>query len=288
MDDLISMVEQSHDAVMLQRNIVNAVRRKKELCNALIDIFNFGVLDKYGGKETSRQSHIALVLDAIKMPPKIQNVKRQGIKHNHTDFYTTPMDQSLHDLDLGLIHGFEEYEGRIWRRKGKWTLYPTKEARQEAENHFINTAKNVFDFGDEYSVSHPDLLDTDIDDIDYESLPAKRITSITTKYKRSLKLSQKVAKEYDYTCQNPECLSKSISGKFSNNRSCIEVHHVVPLVCDGHDSIDNMIPLCRNCHNLFHIGVIYMNPSNYPRIKQEYIEWHNTEMYDESVHNLGE
>ena len=56
--------------------------------------------------------------------------------------------------------------------------------------------------------------------------------------KRDKSLTQKALKRDKYVCR--------ACGFFHDGK--LEVHHIIPIVQDGPDEIENLITLCRYCH----------------------------------------
>ena len=52
-------------------------------------------------------------------------------------------------------------------------------------------------------------------------------------------------------CKNPAPFTRA-----SDNSPYLEVHHVVPLVKGGEDTLENVVAICPNCHREMHFGTI--------------------------------
>ncbi len=57
---------------------------------------------------------------------------------------------------------------------------------------------------------------------------------------------REVLTEAGYRCAVPTCRTILL----------IDLHHTIPVSEDGHNTPDNLIALCPNCHALHHRGVI--------------------------------
>jgi hypothetical protein len=55
-----------------------------------------------------------------------------------------------------------------------------------------------------------------------------------------------VLHEAGYRCANPNC----------RTIITLDIHHVVQVSDSGSNEPDNLLPLCPNCHSLFHRGII--------------------------------
>lgn len=53
-----------------------------------------------------------------------------------------------------------------------------------------------------------------------------------------------IFKKYNYTCQ--------LCGRYAKGN--LHLHHIIPLGMGGTNSIDNLIPLCSECHYRIHFG----------------------------------
>lgn len=76
--------------------------------------------------------------------------------------------------------------------------------------------------------------------------------------KKRKKILKKVFERDNYTCQ--KCKIQDKTAKI------LEAHHIVPLVFEGKDELDNLITLCGNCH--------HFAPNN----RQEFEEYLKEEM----------
>lgn len=75
---------------------------------------------------------------------------------------------------------------------------------------------------------------------------------------RDQNLRKKVFERDNFTCQ--KCKFQDQSAKI------LEAHHVIPLVFNGEDNLDNLITLCADCHKFA------------PNNKQEFEEYMKEEM----------
>jgi len=75
---------------------------------------------------------------------------------------------------------------------------------------------------------------------------------------RNQSLRKQVFERDNFTCQ--KCKLKDESTKI------LEVHHIIPLVFNGEDEINNLITLCADCHKFA------------PNNKQEFDEYMKEEM----------
>jgi hypothetical protein len=87
--------------------------------------------------------------------------------------------------------------------------------------------------------------------------------------------SRSVKKENNYECQ--------ICGEtlpLSNGNRYAEAHHVHPLGEGGPDIPTNIMCVCPNHHALVDYGAIRLDPEEIDGIGREYIEYHNTEIFE--------
>ena len=63
----------------------------------------------------------------------------------------------------------------------------------------------------------------------------------------------KVLKRDDYTCQH--CKAKSSN----KNKLKLNVHHIIPKSKGGSDNLENLIVLCKDCHEALHKGLWKLN-----------------------------
>jgi rubredoxin len=99
---------------------------------------------------------------------------------------------------------------------------------------------------------------------------------------RDTQLALEIKRLYNYSCQLCGYIIE-----FENGKRYAEAHHIRPLGArhNGPDSRDNILCVCPNCHAKLDFGVIRLEPSkinNNSRqhpIRNEFIEYHNTNIY---------
>ena len=59
--------------------------------------------------------------------------------------------------------------------------------------------------------------------------------------KRNQRLKKDAFKRDNFTCQKCKIQDKTVR--------ILEAHHIIPLVMEGSDNLDNIITLCGDCHH---------------------------------------
>jgi HNH endonuclease len=120
-------------------------------------------------------------------------------------------------------------------------------------------------------------------DIQVPSEEPGRETIILNRIIRDTKLSLEVKNIYKHRCQL--CSHRL---EFDNGQGYAEAHHIRPLGSphNGPDSRDNILCVCPNCHAKLDFGGMLLDPRkintdiNAHDIRQEYIEYHNMQIYN--------
>lgn len=84
-----------------------------------------------------------------------------------------------------------------------------------------------------------------------DSVPEK-IKVISSVYKRNSDIVVEVLYRANGICE--KCKSPAPFKRAKDNSPYLEIHHVIALADGGHDSLDNTIAVCPNCHRNFHYG----------------------------------
>ncbi|MDK9761632.1 HNH endonuclease [Vibrio sp. D420a] len=79
----------------------------------------------------------------------------------------------------------------------------------------------------------------------------KTSTSTTTSYARSPEVKAWVLNRANGIC---ECCNQEAPFETEEDRPFLEVHHIIPLVDDGADTVENCAGICPNCHRMLHFG----------------------------------
>ncbi|MBW3695718.1 hypothetical protein EK599_08420 [Vibrio sp. T187] len=79
----------------------------------------------------------------------------------------------------------------------------------------------------------------------------KTSTTTTTSYARSPEVKAWVLNRANGIC---ECCNQKAPFETEEGRPFLEVHHIVPLVDDGADTVENCAGICPNCHRMLHFG----------------------------------
>ncbi|HHF2889589.1 TPA: HNH endonuclease [Vibrio diabolicus] len=82
---------------------------------------------------------------------------------------------------------------------------------------------------------------------------AKPSTSITqtTTYARDAKVKAWVLRRANGIC---ECCNEPAPFETDEGKPFLEVHHIIPLIDGGADTIENCVGICPNCHRMLHLG----------------------------------
>jgi len=82
---------------------------------------------------------------------------------------------------------------------------------------------------------------------------APRRTSVTTVIFERNPLVKAIARQRaGFRCEVPGCPTPSFPSKFAE--PYCEVHHLIPLAENGHDTIENVVCVCANHHRQLHFG----------------------------------
>lgn len=76
-------------------------------------------------------------------------------------------------------------------------------------------------------------------------------TTTTTSYARSPEVKAWVLNRANGMC---ECCNQKAPFETEEDRPFLEVHHIVPLVDGGADTVENCAGICPNCHRMLHFG----------------------------------
>ncbi|CAH7017356.1 5-methylcytosine-specific restriction protein A [Vibrio chagasii] len=76
-------------------------------------------------------------------------------------------------------------------------------------------------------------------------------TTTTTSYARSPEVKAWVLNRANGVC---ECCDNPAPFETEEDRPFLEVHHIVPLVDGGADTVENCAGICPNCHRMLHFG----------------------------------
>ncbi|MCQ8866374.1 HNH endonuclease [Vibrio splendidus] len=79
----------------------------------------------------------------------------------------------------------------------------------------------------------------------------KTSTTTTTSYTRSPEVKAWVLNRADGIC---ECCDQEAPFKTEEGKPFLEVHHIIPLVDNGADNVENCAGICPNCHRELHFG----------------------------------
>ncbi|HGY9616381.1 HNH endonuclease [Vibrio harveyi] len=79
----------------------------------------------------------------------------------------------------------------------------------------------------------------------------KTSTSTTTSYNRSPEVKGWVLNRANGEC---ECCNEEAPFETEEGKPFLEVHHIVPLVDGGSDTVENCAGICPNCHRMLHFG----------------------------------
>jgi 5-methylcytosine-specific restriction protein A len=79
----------------------------------------------------------------------------------------------------------------------------------------------------------------------------KTSTTTTTSYARSPEVKAWVLNRANGVC---ECCNQEAPFETEEGRPFLEVHHIIPLVDDGADTVENCAGICPNCHRMLHFG----------------------------------
>ncbi|KPM00578.1 hypothetical protein AN167_07575 [Vibrio splendidus] len=79
----------------------------------------------------------------------------------------------------------------------------------------------------------------------------KTSTTTTTSYARSPEVKAWVLNRANGIC---ECCNKKAPFETEEGKHFLEVHHILPLVEGGADTVENCAGICPNCHRMLHFG----------------------------------
>lgn len=79
----------------------------------------------------------------------------------------------------------------------------------------------------------------------------KTSTATTTSFARSPEVKAWVLKRANGKC---ECCKQDAPFKTEEGKPFLEVHHILPLVDGGADTVENCAGICPNCHRMLHFG----------------------------------
>ena len=150
------------------------------------------------------------------------NEQSGGLLRSAMNFYVGYLSSKKHPL--------AEKEKKGGKKKNL-----KKQAPIETENTFEAKTKSV--------ISEPAL---------YEKLEGQKYEASVTRYERNQGKRNECIAHYGYVCQVCEINFEQIYGEIGRN--FIEVHHLHP-VSQGErqiNPIEDLIPLCSNCHSMIH------------------------------------
>ncbi|MBO0161558.1 HNH endonuclease [Vibrio alginolyticus] len=79
----------------------------------------------------------------------------------------------------------------------------------------------------------------------------KTSTSTTTNYARSPEVKAWILNRANGIC---ECCNQEAPFETDEGKPFLEVHHIIPLVDGGADTVENCAGICPNCHRMLHFG----------------------------------
>ncbi|MCC4783105.1 HNH endonuclease [Vibrio lentus] len=79
----------------------------------------------------------------------------------------------------------------------------------------------------------------------------KTSTTTTISYARSPEVKAWVLNRANGVC---ECCNQEAPFETEEGRPFLEVHHIIPLVDNGADTVENCAGICPNCHRMLHFG----------------------------------
>lgn len=116
----------------------------------------------------------------------------------------------------------------------------------------------------------------------YDKLEGKKHEDIVTRYERDRGNRKKCIEHYGYVCQVCETNFEKTYGELG--KSFIEVHHLHP-VAQGErqvNPIEDLIPLCSNCHSMIHR---MDDVSDWKGLRDMYLENKTKECTNAEEHN---
>jgi Predicted restriction endonuclease len=165
---------------------------------------------------------------------------------------------------LGFSQSLEHIEKVLYEGYNLFTFSQTRRAKtteggaakiKHFEREIVPKYLTKID-GDWYATDEDQYSYTpDVEREYYEGEKRERLSSY---YERDPKARKACLDEYGYICRACDFNFEKIYGELGKNY--IQVHHIKPLHKIGKrykiDPINDLVPLCANCHVMIHIGTI--------------------------------
>lgn len=149
------------------------------------------------------------------------------------------------------------------------SLYRTGKVNSKEKNNSLFTASNLNKKSQPKTIENKELHGANItksplDDFHTEAkVPeGKPRTFFTYRYERSPKLRAAVLNKFGYKCAVCGFDFEKIYGQLGKN--FIEVHHMIPVSeKERENDVNNLRPLCSNCHRMIHRLYSSLEPEEY-------------------------
>jgi hypothetical protein len=145
------------------------------------------------------------------------------------------------------------------------------EIRDELSNALLSELQI---FSKKFHINFPPSVDIE------EPSGPERVLQKIFRIIRSTPLAQKVKALHNFKCQ---ICGESLN--LGNGVYYAEAHHLWPLGAphNGPDIEENIICVCPNHHALLDYGAIQLEPKDFERIHEKFIEYHNEKIYQKVI-----
>jgi len=122
------------------------------------------------------------------------------------------------------------------------------------ESQLSSTLNDVFNnFNKQVELSLSDNSETRKSRLKAANTKPNQIEVKTKVYVRNPDVVAEALNRANGTCEN--CSKPAPFKRAKDNKPYLEVHHKINLAQGGHDTVDNVLALCPNCHREFHYGI---------------------------------
>lgn len=193
------------------------------------------ILSKLGMNRNSAIDYIYLYSNLIQGKLYTRTSNAYGTKYYLTKIYEENGAEGLENGLLSLLQHIEYYEEKTGVKLNK---------QRSIHESFLE----IIDTDLEHTV-YPDEID---DSINYSEGKSKKI--LVNSYERNPHARKKCIENYGLNCQVCDFNFEEKYGQLGKN--FIHVHHVVDIASVGIeysiDPINDLIPVCPNCHSMLH------------------------------------